>query len=376
MSDNNSRVSLAEGIAKRWNAATIPYAVVHGLENFPKKLGRDIDLVMRETDVSGAVKYAMKEGLVHGFSRGYFRWTYWGLFQLVLVHDDYVTSLPIDIICSTRNWDAKWVSLVDENQLDRFILSDSRKGNFLKSEEGTFYKTCVKQLLCGDLRRFGSETSLPIEIPKVVKQKHLKSVLGTFGMSLLESTNIKDLEREYPQATRRLQWQWIRSHPLRAIVNLGRALYRRVMLNLVNNSNIILFRTTEPETLMCCLERLVQPLKQLFIELRPVTANYGPMGMIWGSLIGWRQRPVSEFVFNAVVENKPKHNEGEVFSDVKLIWGRGRVGLGPDAIIIVPSGIEAEDLYVQLREQIVAFMMALYPLPKDDLEFVERVEGK
>jgi hypothetical protein len=376
MSNNNSRVSLAEEIAKRWNEASIPYAVVHGLENFPRKIGRDIDLVMRKTDVSDAVKCAMAVGLEHGFSRGFFRWSYWGLYQLILIHDDNETSLPIDIICKTMNWNAKWISFVDEDKLDRFICSDSRRGHFLVSEEGTFYKECVKPLLCGDLRRFGREISLPAEIPKIVSHKHLKGILGAFGMSLLESANIKDLETEYSKATRRLQWQWVRSHPLKAIVNLLSTLHRRAMINLFTSSNIILFRTTEPEVLTNCLHKLAQPLKQLFIDLRPINAKYGSISTIWGSLIGWRHRPVSEFILCAVVENMPQNDGGEVFSKVKLRLGRGRIGLGPDAIITVPSGIEAEDLYVQLREQIITLMGTLYPLPKDALGLMGRGEGK
>ena len=148
------------------------------------------------------------------------------------------------------------------------------------------------------------------------------------------------------------------------------------MINLFNSSNIILIRTTEPEVLTHCLHKLIQPLKQLFIELRPLPAKHGSIGMIWGSLIGWRQRPVSEIMLYAVVENMPQNVGGEVFSKVRLRLGRGRIGLGPDAIMTVPSGIEAEDLCAQLREQIVVLMMALYPLPKDALGIVKRAERK
>ena len=85
LKDNrHTRVSLAEEISKKWNRASIPYAVVHGLEKFPDKIGRDIDLVMGKSDVSNAVTLAMKAGLENGYSRGFFRWSHWGLYQLVL----------------------------------------------------------------------------------------------------------------------------------------------------------------------------------------------------------------------------------------------------------------------------------------------------
>jgi hypothetical protein len=375
MSRNSIRVALAEEIAKSWNEASIPYAIVHGVEYIPEKIGRDIDLVMRKANINEAVKCAVGVGLKHGFSRGFYRWSYWGLYQLVLLHDDNEISLPIDFICTTINWDAKWISFIDEDQMDRFISSDSRKGHFLVSNEGAFYKSCIKPLLCGSLDKFGKEISVPVEIPKLINQKHLKHTLGAFGIGLLKSANTNELKKAFPMAVRKLQWQWVRSHPLKAIVNLMVTLQRRVKLNLFNSSQIILIRTADPNALTHCLQELIQPLKQLFIELKPITANYDSISMILGSLIGWRHRPVSEFIFYTVVENIPKNKE-EASSKVELRSGRGRIGLGPDAIITVPSGINEEDLYAQLREKVIGLVKALYPLPNDSLALIEGGEKK
>ena len=374
MNNNNHRVSLAAEIAKKWNEASVPYAVVHGVENYPQKIGRDIDLVMSKEKIAEALEYAMEVGLSHCFSRGYFRWSHWGLYQLVLLHDESETSLPIDIICTTMNWNAKWISLIDEDQLNRFIESDSQIGHFQISEEGAFYKSCVKPFLCGDLSRFDKEIKLPTRIPKTVSHEHLKETVGSFGLSLLESSNITVLKKAFPQALKKLQLQWVLSHPIKAIHNLWGALHRRVMIYFSNSSNIVQLHTTDPESLEQCLQKLVQPLKHLFIELRPVSEKYGSLKTIWASLIGLRHRPISEFILYTIIKNTPETQMAGASSKVSLRLGRGRVGLGPDAIITIPPGIEDEDLYYQLRDQFISLLETFYPLPKYATGLVKKGE--
>lgn len=52
------RVALAESIAARWNEGAVVYAVAHGIDDYPARLGRDLDVVVDARDVSRAVAMA------------------------------------------------------------------------------------------------------------------------------------------------------------------------------------------------------------------------------------------------------------------------------------------------------------------------------
>jgi thymidylate kinase len=59
------RVLVAEKIAESWNETGITYAVAHGLEQYPKSLGRDLDVFVNKADLHRALKIAwevLREG--------------------------------------------------------------------------------------------------------------------------------------------------------------------------------------------------------------------------------------------------------------------------------------------------------------------------
>ena len=52
------RARVAAEIAERWNGAGVRYAVVHGLEGFPRRVGRDLDVLVHRADVERALALA------------------------------------------------------------------------------------------------------------------------------------------------------------------------------------------------------------------------------------------------------------------------------------------------------------------------------
>src|SRR5919197_550655 len=209
------RLALAEAIASRWGEQSISYAVVHGLEQYPVCIGRDLDVAIGRESVAGAVETAVACGGDHGFGTVLFRWSHWGLYQLALVDPDESVALALDLLCTTDVWRAKLVRLVERPQLDRIVAGDDQLGPFRISEEGRFLKSCVRTLLCGDLSRLaaGREWSLPVTQPHPIEREQLEELLGREGASALaKASSPGELAASLPA----LQRRWVRSHPLAA----------------------------------------------------------------------------------------------------------------------------------------------------------------
>ena len=363
MNDADCRVSLAEEIARRWDRASIPYAVVHGLHGYPKRIGRDLDLVIHRESVPNAVKTAVDVGREFGFCEALFRWSYWGLYQLALINRKRAISLPLDFLCTTDVWQAKWIRWVDDSTLERLIGSDGRCGPFRVSEEGVFLKACVKPLLCGDLRTIAKEFPLPVRLPETANRCLLEGALGRYGLTLLNSQTFDQLEREFPKAMASLQWRWVRSSPLGAVLSARDTIRRRLRVNLFNASDVILFRATNPETVMASLRDLVPVMKGMFIEIRPVFLKHSVLGRTWGSVLGWRKRPISEFMTYAVVEPSRRRIARDTDCKDSLSIAGGRGAMAPDAVITVQTAARGEKLAGRLQNRILDFLAARYAVP-------------
>src|ERR671937_205711 len=180
-------LSLAEAMGVSWGERSVEYAVVHGLERYPMRIGRDLDVAIGRESVAGAVETAVACGRDHGFGTVRFSWSHWGLYQLALLDPEESVALALDLLCTTDVWRAKAIQLVDEPQLERIAAGDDQLGPFRISEEGRFLKSCVRPLLCGDLSRVaaGREWSLPVRPPHPVHREQLEELLGEAGAGAL-----------------------------------------------------------------------------------------------------------------------------------------------------------------------------------------------
>src|SRR5919197_3288129 len=79
------RVALAEAIAASWGERGVAYAVVHGLERYPDRIGRDLDVAVDRESVGRGVETAVACGRACGFGTALLRWSHWGLYQLALL---------------------------------------------------------------------------------------------------------------------------------------------------------------------------------------------------------------------------------------------------------------------------------------------------
>lgn len=62
------RIALTEAIARRWNEAAVVYAVAHGIDEWPGRLGRDLDVVIAAPDVARAITIARDVLQSHGLA--------------------------------------------------------------------------------------------------------------------------------------------------------------------------------------------------------------------------------------------------------------------------------------------------------------------
>src|ERR687887_2122391 len=120
------RLALAEAIAWSWGERSITYAVVHGLERYPRCIGRDLDVAIGRESVARAVETAVACGRDHGFGTVLFRWSHWGLYQLALLDPEESVALALDLLCTTDVWRAKLVRLVEGPQLERIAVGDDQ----------------------------------------------------------------------------------------------------------------------------------------------------------------------------------------------------------------------------------------------------------
>jgi hypothetical protein len=341
------RVALAEATARSWSERWIPYAVVHGLERYPVRIGRDLDVAIAGESVRRAVETAVACGRDHGFGTVFFRWSHWGLYQLALVDPAESTALALDLLCTTDVWRAKVIQLVDRPQLDRITAGDDQLGPFRISEEGRFLKSCVRPLLCGDLSRVaaGREWSLPVAPPHPVAREQLEQLLGREGSSALANASSPgELEASLPG----LQRRWARSHPLAAARGIRDAVAGRVRRRFLNPAACVFVTTPEPDVVLDAARELAHEARRMFVDVRPTAMPSSRLRRTAAEVGVWRAPPLSEFVVTVVVGREHLAGPGLLHRVL------------PTATLELTDGLPRERARSELRARILDFLATTY----------------
>lgn len=360
-----SRLELAEDVARAWNRERIHYSVVHGLYRYPQSLGRDLDVLMFPEDARRAIQVALATGRANGYSRSLYRWSHWGLHQLSLINETTGASLPIDMMTTTYVWRAKWIRLMNMDQLRNFIGSSSQLGPFAVSDEATFLKAGVRSLLCGSLRYFEHEYPLPVDLERFSGRYDFLEVIGPVGARILGLESIDDLRRSYPRAMHAMQARWVARHPFDAARQAVGAAKGRVARVLRNSGDTIEIRTSRPNEALAALSSLREALRVKFVDLRvPERTPAGWSERKWGFFVRWRPRPVSEFIVTAIVSevSPPREGPGTL---VRVRHGKGRWLGSPDLVIEIHGFESVDDVRPILLESLMGFLYATYSFDEE-----------
>ena len=345
------RVALAEAIASSWSDRSISYAVVHGLERYPARIGRDLDVAIGRESVGRAVEAAVTCARERGFGTALFRWSHWGLYQLALVDRKESTALALDLLCTTDVWRAKCVQLLDERQLDRITAGDDQLGPFRISEEGRFLKSCVRPLLCGDLSKVapGGEWSLPVTPPRPIEHEQLEDLLGEAGASaLVTASSHREVAAALP--TGRVQRGWARSHPAAAVRGIRAALAGRVLRRCLNPAACVFVFAPGPEVVLEAAKELAGEAKRMFVDVRPTAMPSSRLRRMTAEASVWRAPPVSEFVVTVVVGRRPPNG-------MRLELRRR---LLPTTALTLPGALSRPQARALLGTHIVDFLAGTY----------------
>jgi hypothetical protein len=102
------RDAVAEGLAEAWEGAGVRYAVTNGLEDYPEKVGRDLDVVVAPEQLRQAVdvtlEYCARQGWTAVVNR--LGWVYWVMISGKT--DEGVKSIQVDLFDHLQ-WEFCWV---------------------------------------------------------------------------------------------------------------------------------------------------------------------------------------------------------------------------------------------------------------------------
>jgi hypothetical protein len=352
--ERRRRVVLAEELASAWGERNLACTVVHGLERYPERIGRDLDIVVRREDVRPAVESAVACGLEHGFETVLFRWSHWGLYQLALLDTHASTALALDFLCTTDVWRAKWVRMVDGPTLHRIAAGDGQIGPFTVSHYGRFLKSCVRPLLCGDLSRLGQgrEWPLPLTLPEEVDRDDLEGLLSEQGAAaLVGASSLVELRAVLSNDGGGLQRSWVRSHPVAAVRSLGDATRGRILRRFLNPAAVVFVSTPSPEVVLAAARDLTVEAKPMFLEVHAAVMPASRLVRIRDASTAWRRPPVSEFVATVIVEDSRQARWQSCSRRLHFL---------PTARLPLPNGLSRDEVRDQLRVFLVDFLARAY----------------
>ena len=173
------RISILEKIAQEWNLNGVIYGVVHGLEGYPMRIGRDLDVLVDRKDREKAVRLAIsvfqREKWIPIVHRK--PWAVW-ITAFYIGGNGEVYSVELDIL-----WRIQWGWTVLAEGVDKSNLY--RRSSFQVDPWGSFCKRVLIQILGGNfgkIQKKGEFDIYPEEL-SVVRGR----LRDTFGLELSEA---------------------------------------------------------------------------------------------------------------------------------------------------------------------------------------------
>jgi len=200
------RVKIAELIAEEWNREGIEYAVAHGVEGYPARIGRDLDVFIRPKDVHRARNIALSVLRSMGVSKvAALRWDPWPRAAAVFAFGS-EGGWELDLITSLE-WGP--VTLVEKVRPIRYY------GPFKVDPWASFAKNIVLKVL-GGLQPSNYRLD---DIEEDIVQEQCRMLFGD------------DLAVRFLQAVKREDWEYVHqlSPELRVTAMLRHLIHRPLL---------------------------------------------------------------------------------------------------------------------------------------------------
>jgi hypothetical protein len=217
------RTRLAETIARVWNQNDITYALIHGLEDYPSAIGRDLDVLINKTQIDRALSLAINAIKEYGWPIVVQPPSLYGK-RLVAISADHRSSLEIHTTDRLR-WATATLTGKPEPR--------SCKGPFRLDPWASVTKRILLPLLKGDVDRFRRR---PQEIQLTSDERsclsRLDEVTGErFACQFKQTLNSEDLDTIIPMLSplRKRLILYSMFHAAQMVGNVGRLLQQKLL---------------------------------------------------------------------------------------------------------------------------------------------------
>jgi hypothetical protein len=230
-------VEAAEVVCAEWTELGLPFVVMHGLEGYPKALGRDLDILMHRADAEIGLSHAATTLKDLGWNTLVCPPRLWGR-RLVALRENEVGTLDYLELHTIRSLRWAGLRLVDEGE-----QPTGHVGPFPVSAWATFAKTVVTPMLTGDTARFGPTYLENLSQSGAAKRPivaRLAPLLGRrLGEDLVEAVIAVDVEalRRLSEHARKAALQHMVRHPM-ATVQVVPALLRQKLGRFVSRTGL------------------------------------------------------------------------------------------------------------------------------------------
>lgn len=212
------RAEAVRAILRAWNQTGTRYAIIHGLEGYPDRIGRDLDAIIRDEDVYPALQIASRILEQRGYTVAYPP-NVWGERIVAFASggtNGADSSLEIHTV-TTLSW-----GIVLFAKGPEFAL---REGEFITDPWASFVKRILLPLLNSGVRRFVDtpyDLTLNEEERKIASIKlsrYFGELLTEEFLSSLKSQNLSNLDRLLPTARRTALVNSLISSPIATLLN-------------------------------------------------------------------------------------------------------------------------------------------------------------